>query len=619
MITDPSTVWFENPRDGQRFRVLALPDAANPGRFVLECVYRPMTGETAVPPHFHPTSTETFEIMSGQAKFPVGEFTGTAGPGDRVVMPSGMIHVHPWCTGPGPLHVRQTGESVPADPEGLLASLQALTAIFGLASAGKVNRVGLPGLLQLAVLVRSTMLATYLARPPVAVQRIAFSLLGSLGRLLGYRTAYPAYGIIQAGGLEAPAGGGTPASGATPTRRRSGGILRAHRAAGQGRSFRGGSRLRPTRGPPTLGVTPSRSPHPPTPSAGSQDSAPETPAPGRGTRMLKVVAGITAVLSLALAMRQAVVFVVDYRARQHRVGELLATSALQLKAGEYPAAWAALNQALKVAPDDRRVRAAREDVAQAWLDHARTGSSVPTFTALADTLAPVLTEGLLRADSLHRADLVAHLGWADFLRWREGHRELSPPARYRESLALDPRNPFAHAMLGHWLLWQGDSVAAAREHFVQALAAGREHDYARRMQLYALANGRRAGATAEFIRVANEMRAGGEQPPEDARDPLWYAFSEVFGPAAPDRPRAELLASVPAGDLLATWRWLFEGTGYPATKGIHSTYQLAQLQEFAGDTAAALAGYRAVLAERGVSDALLRGAGRGLARLKQTR
>jgi len=85
------------------------------------------------------------------------------------------------------------------------ASLQALITIFGLASAGKVNRAGLPSLLQLAVLAKSTMPATYLDRPPVPVQRIVFSLLARLGHLLGYRTAYPAYGIVRPGGLEAPA------------------------------------------------------------------------------------------------------------------------------------------------------------------------------------------------------------------------------------------------------------------------------------------------------------------------------------------------------------------------------------------------------------------------------
>lgn len=204
MITDPSAVWFENPRDGQRFRILSLPTGASPGRFVLEYVYRPSTGETAVPAHFHPTSTETFEILAGQARYRLADRTHRAGAGDRIVMPAGVVHVHPWSEGIEPLHVRQTAETNPADPGGILASLQALVTLTGLASAGKVNQAGLPSVLQLAVLVRSTMPATFLDRPPVPVQRLAFTLLGRLGSLLGYRTAYPEYGVVHPGGLEVP-------------------------------------------------------------------------------------------------------------------------------------------------------------------------------------------------------------------------------------------------------------------------------------------------------------------------------------------------------------------------------------------------------------------------------
>lgn len=204
MIVDLPSIWLENPRDGQRFRILSLPEPSHPGRFVLEYIYRPMSGETAVPAHFHPSSTEVFEILAGQARYRIGDVTRSAGPGDRIVMPAGLVHVHPWSVGSEALQVRQTAETDPADPGGILASLQALVTLTGLASAGKVNQAGLPSLLQLAVLIRSTMPATFLDRPPVAIQRVAFSLLGALGALLGYRTAYPEYGIVHPGGIEVP-------------------------------------------------------------------------------------------------------------------------------------------------------------------------------------------------------------------------------------------------------------------------------------------------------------------------------------------------------------------------------------------------------------------------------
>ncbi|MEO8139334.1 MAG: cupin domain-containing protein [Gemmatimonadota bacterium] len=195
--------WFENPQDGQRFRILSLPTIEAPGTFVLEYVYQPFTGETAVPPHFHPTSTESFEILSGSARYRIGGVEGSAGAGDRIVMPPNTPHVHPWSGCAEPLHVRQTGVTNPADPEGIIASIQAQITLYGLARDGKLNRSGIPNPLQLGVLIHTTMPATYIAGPPASVQRLAFALLARLGGWFGYRTSYPAYGTLTAEGLSA--------------------------------------------------------------------------------------------------------------------------------------------------------------------------------------------------------------------------------------------------------------------------------------------------------------------------------------------------------------------------------------------------------------------------------
>jgi len=201
-------VWFVNPRQGQRARLLTLPGETGGRGFVLEYVYRPMSGETAVPAHLHPRATETFEILSGRGRYRLGSTEGRLGPGEQIVMPAGVPHVHPWSDSAEELHVRQTAVVDPPDPDGLVASLQALVTLFGLAAAGKVNRQGLPNPLQLAVALHSTMPATYLASPPIPLQRFLVGALAGLGRVLGYRTAYPEYGILTATGLQLPRAGG---------------------------------------------------------------------------------------------------------------------------------------------------------------------------------------------------------------------------------------------------------------------------------------------------------------------------------------------------------------------------------------------------------------------------
>jgi mannose-6-phosphate isomerase-like protein (cupin superfamily) len=194
-------VWFVNEPMGQRARIITLPHDTDGLRFVLEYINRPFAGEHAVPPHFHPTYTETFDILSGSARYRVGREERSGSVGDRIVMPAGTPHVHPWSDSDEELHVRQTAEADPPDLAGLTASLQAAITIFGLAGAGRVNARGLPSLLQLAVLARTTMPATFLAGPPRALQRLLFGLLSTVGRAAGYRASYPEFGVLTGNGL----------------------------------------------------------------------------------------------------------------------------------------------------------------------------------------------------------------------------------------------------------------------------------------------------------------------------------------------------------------------------------------------------------------------------------
>jgi quercetin dioxygenase-like cupin family protein len=197
--------WFENPNVGQRSRIVTLPGETGGRQFVLEYINKPFAGEHAVPPHVHTGYLETFEILKGRARYRLGSETRTAVAGERVVMPPRVPHVHPWSDSAEELHVLQFADANPADLRGLNASLQAAITIQALAKAGRVNAKGLPNLLQLGVLIDTTMPATYLAGPPIAMQRVLFGALGWMGRLAGYKTAYPEYGVITARGLEVPA------------------------------------------------------------------------------------------------------------------------------------------------------------------------------------------------------------------------------------------------------------------------------------------------------------------------------------------------------------------------------------------------------------------------------
>jgi mannose-6-phosphate isomerase-like protein (cupin superfamily) len=196
--------WMENAAAGQRSRLVELPGETGGRRFVLEYIDEPWRGETAVPAHLHTTYTETFEILAGRAKYRLGDREGVAQAGDRVVMPPLVTHVHPWSASNEALHVRQITTADPPDLEGMIASIQGAITIQGLAKAGRVNAKGIPNLLQVAVIIDAAMPATYIAGPPIWLQRAAFGVLSRVGQVVGYRTAYPQYGLLAVDGLTLP-------------------------------------------------------------------------------------------------------------------------------------------------------------------------------------------------------------------------------------------------------------------------------------------------------------------------------------------------------------------------------------------------------------------------------
>lgn len=74
--------------------------------------------------------------------------------------------------------------------EGIQPALK-LETTYGLAHDGKVNRTGLPGPLQSAVLGDEFNDQIRLAAAPGPLQGAAVAVLAPIGRLAGYRTEYP--------------------------------------------------------------------------------------------------------------------------------------------------------------------------------------------------------------------------------------------------------------------------------------------------------------------------------------------------------------------------------------------------------------------------------------------
>src|SRR5208337_4051971 len=129
-----------------------------------------------------------------------------------------------------------------------------------------------------------------------------------------------------------------------------------------------------------------------------------------------------------------------------------------------------------------------------------------------DEIFRILDAGLTRAKGSQSADLQAHLGWAHWINQHIAEREFGPAAEQnlRAALLSDPSNVYANAMLGNWMLQNGENFSEAVHFLEVAASTGKERPFVRRLQLGGLINLDQPGARAELVKVANEMRISGE-------------------------------------------------------------------------------------------------------------
>jgi hypothetical protein len=327
----------------------------------------------------------------------------------------------------------------------------------------------------------------------------------------------------------------------------------------------------------------------------------QAPRP-RLERLLKWVGGITAILSLIFGLHQITQLVSTVREQRRQITELYSVGKLQHGAADNEGAWTSFEQALKTAEAGGKLaqltgqlsqetialRAAQEDLAMEWLENIRVRASEgQTFSDVVDKLVPVLNRGAASASGARKADLLAHVGWAHFLRRRDGHLGLNPEQQYRQALEIDPANPYAHAHWGHWKLWTGEKLEEARQHFSTALASGRSRDYVRKIQLAALQN-LGAGGDGEFLTVVNDMRKNNEKIDPQTRKHLDSIYYVACSRRYDADHLTKLFTAVPATEQLATFQALFYGAHNEEGRSPVRDACLATLLEAAGQREEAL-------------------------------
>ena len=174
---------IENPVTGEYVVVRVGTEETDGELLVIDCFVRPggaVTGE-----HVHPTMDERFTVVRGRVGFRIDGREMIAEAGQKLHAPAGVAH--DWW------NADDTEAQIQVEIRPAARFVEMAVNLYGLAQDGKTNAKGIPSFLQLVALAKEFEDVIYFTHPPRIVQRLLFSLLAPVARLLGYRGSDPKY------------------------------------------------------------------------------------------------------------------------------------------------------------------------------------------------------------------------------------------------------------------------------------------------------------------------------------------------------------------------------------------------------------------------------------------
>ncbi|HTB86579.1 MAG TPA: hypothetical protein VK743_01435 [Steroidobacteraceae bacterium] len=323
--------------------------------------------------------------------------------------------------------------------------------------------------------------------------------------------------------------------------------------------------------------------------------------------VMKWVGIVTALISFGTALYALIHSAGELRDHKRVFQEQFKSAQAREAAGDFAGAWDSFTHAETTVADEgvfskllgglsaeqRQVRAAEQDLAMEWLRNGRVPEGTQ-FSVITDKLVNVLTIGANNSSGARKADLLAHLGWAYFLKHRDGDESLLPENEYKEAVAADAKNPYANVFWGHWILWNHGPLSDANQRFAAALSSDRAHSVVRHFQLAALANVRSDDTDAAWLRVVSDMQVGGEKADSSLRDEVCNRYAQALeDPALMQR----ILAQVPAARQVELLQSALQSEGISEVQKATLYVALAESLEEAGRSQNALDAWKKIAVE----------------------
>jgi hypothetical protein len=222
--------------------------------------------------------------------------------------------------------------------------------------------------------------------------------------------------------------------------------------------------------------------------------------------------------------------VTEYFQGQSELRSLIETADERLTRSDFEAAWLTNTKVRRLAPRSAAAKMQQANVAMKWLENVQlsSGRGPQTFGDVVDPLKSALIERLADTHGRERADLLAHIGWANFLRYRDGRPKADIIEEFDAAIKEDPNNLYGHVMRGFWILWDGGSLERARGDFELALRSAADPTYSDSLIMSALTNRQSDEFIAAAIEYANTIRRAGRNIDDRSKSRLGWYYSNCL-------------------------------------------------------------------------------------------
>ena len=215
----------------------------------------------------------------------------------------------------------------------------------------------------------------------------------------------------------------------------------------------------------------------------------------------------------------------EYFQGQSELHSLIDAANERLAQADYAAAWRVNTKARELAPRNAAAAQQQARIAMKWLEDARLSSAggPQHFSDVADLLKSALVQRLPATHGREEADLHALIGWASFLRYRDGFPKTDIGEEFDIAIREDPDNLYGHVMRGFWILWEGGPIDAARGDLDRALRNSTDPTFSDRMIMSGLTNSTSDDFIAAAVGYADKIRLAGRNIDDRTkRLPIWH-------------------------------------------------------------------------------------------------